>query len=243
MNLTYLHPMEKKNWVQRWGHYAFDFLTVFTGITIAFLLNTWSEGRKDNHTETKILTEIKNGLKLDTADIQENIRGHKLGIEACNYFRDLANDKPVIDSLANQQFFLLLRDFISIQNKSGYESLKSRGLDLVQDDSLRLLIIAIHDFHFQILEKLEEDYAENQFYQNYFEPISKLLADCFIYNEEGQLIGFSQPVKFTATERKLFLTYLYKIEFNRRFMIRYYQQVDSAAMDLMKRIDTELSDR
>ena len=235
--------MEKKNWKQRWGHYAFDFLTVFTGITVAFLLNTWSEGRKDNHTETKILTEIKNGLQLDTADIAVNVLGHQLGIDACQYFRNLIDNKEVSDSLANKQFVVLMRDFVSIQNKSGYESLKSKGLELISNDSLRLSIIAMYDYHFQILEKMEENYFENQFYQNYFEPISQLLAGNFIYNDQGQLTGFSRPVKMTATQRKLFLTYLNKIQFNREFMISYYQQVNSAAVDLMNRIDAELADR
>lgn len=223
-------------------YYAFEFLTVFAGITVAFLLNTWSENRKDKHTETKILTEIRNGLQLDTADMRGNIVGHRRGIEACTYFRDLIDNKELPDSTANEQFRLLLRDFISIQNKSGYESLKSKGLELIDDDSLRLEIIAMYDFHFQVLEKLEESYAENQFFDNYFEPISELLAESFHYDESGKLVRFVQPVKLTEAERKLFLTYLSKIEYNREFIIDYYHQVNSAAVSLIQHINRELED-
>lgn len=230
---------KKKNQL-KWRQHAFDFLTVFTGITVAFLLNAWSENRKDSHTESKILTEIRNGLQLDTADIQVNIRGHNLGIEACDYFRKLLDNQPVEDSLANVSFFLLLRDFISIQNKSGYESLKSKGLELVSDDSLRLTIIAMYDFHFQVLEKLEENYTENQFYENYFHKINELLSPNMRYDQSGKLMAFTGPLKLTPAEKNRFLTYLDKIQFNREFIIEYYHTVNRAAVDLIQRINVEL---
>ncbi|MEQ8472948.1 MAG: hypothetical protein RIC35_17270 [Marinoscillum sp.] len=231
---------KKKKKQLKWRQYAFDFLTVFTGITVAFLLNAWSETRKDSHTESKILTEIRNGLLLDTADIHANIGGHNQGIEACDYFRKLIADEPVEDSLANYKFFLLLRDFISIQNKSGYESLKSKGLELVSDDSLRLTIISMYDFHFQVLEKLEEDYVENQFYANYFHKINQLLAPNMRYDQAGQLVAFTSPLNLTAAEKNEFLTYLAKIENNRKFIIKCYHVVNGAAIELIQRINMEL---
>lgn len=243
--MAYLQAMgtKKKNHRLRWPQYAFDFLTVFTGITVAFLLNAWSEGRKDKHIETKILTEIRNGLRLDTADINENIAGHELGIDACQYFRDLIDNKPVADSMANRQFVYLLRDFISIQNKSGYESLKSKGLELIGDDSLRLSIISMYDFHFQVLEKLEEDYSENQFFENYFHQINGMLSPYMTYVGPGRLTSFQQPIDLELSQRNKLLTYLAKIEYNRKYIIGYYHTVNQAALDLINRIDEELEDR
>lgn len=224
-------------------NYAFEFITVFTGITVAFLLNSWSENRKDQHTETKILTEIRNGLISDTLDMKGNIQGHKRGIEACQYFRDLIDQKTLPDSMANEQFILLLRDFISIQNKSGYESLKSKGLELIDNDSLRLAIINMYDFNYQILEKIEEEYHENQFYLNYFLPINELLGEFMVYDEQGKLTGFRQPVKLSLKERNQLLTYFAKIDYNRKFIIGYYQSVISESKGLIQMIDQELEDR
>jgi hypothetical protein len=227
---------------KKWTQYVFEFLTVFAGIMVAFLLNNWNENRKDSHAEEKILIEIKNGLRLDIADMQDNVAGHQKGVEACAYFRDLAQGKQVDDSLANQKFFQLLRDFISIQNKSGYESLKSRGLELVSNDSLRLAIISMYEFQFQALQKLEETYVENQFYQNYFDPLQRLLSPSMRFSEDGQLMAFEQPLQLTPDDQASLLLYLAKIEFNRQFIIQYYEMVNSQADKLIHLIDEELDE-
>ncbi|HCX20465.1 MAG: hypothetical protein CMB80_05205 [Flammeovirgaceae bacterium] len=235
--------MEKTSKKRKFTNYAFEFITVFTGITVAFLLNTWSENRKDSHTEAKILTEIRNGLVSDTLDMRGNISGHQRGIEACQYFRDLINNKELPDVDPNEQYILLLRDFISIQNKSGYESLKSKGLELISDDSLRLAIIDMYDFNYQVLEKIEEEYQENQFFKNYFFSINDLLATNLVYDEQRRLIQFLQPLKLTKKESNAFLMYLVKIEFNREFIINYYETVIHDAADLIDMIDEELEGR
>ena len=49
-------------------------------------------------------------------------------------------------------------DYISIQNISGYETLKSNGLELIRDDSLRFEIITLYEYDYSILKKFEEEY-------------------------------------------------------------------------------------
>lgn len=226
---------------KKFAGYVFEFITVFTGITVAFLLNTWSEGRKDRHSEAKILTEIRNGLVSDTLDMRGNIAGHQNGIDACDYFRNLIyNQPPQKPVVANERFTVLLRDFVSIQNKSGYESLKSKGLELVSNDSLRLAIISMYDFNYQILEKIEEQYQENQFYKNYFFPVNRLLTPYMVYDSAGALRVFKQPIKLTTNQQNELLTYLMKIEFNRSFIINHYESVILQAQKLIEMIDLEL---
>jgi hypothetical protein len=224
----------------KWRTHAFEFLTVFTGVTLAFVLNTWNENRKDQYSETKILTEIRNGLKKDTSDIHGNMGGHLRGKEAVNYFRALINRQPVTDSLAEQQFTTLLRSFVIIQNKSGYESLKSKGLETITNDSLRMDIISIYDYYFQIVEKLEEQYAEGQFFSAYFHEISTMLAPYMIYDQEGHLIGFKQPVNLSDIERNRMNTFLLTIERNRQFTLDIYAGVKVQAAQLIVKINQEL---
>jgi heme O synthase-like polyprenyltransferase len=45
--------------------YAFEFLSIFIAVIAAFALNNWNDNRKDRIAESKILTEISNGLELD----------------------------------------------------------------------------------------------------------------------------------------------------------------------------------
>ncbi|MFT4761595.1 MAG: hypothetical protein ACI9XO_000415 [Paraglaciecola sp.] len=128
--------MKKRNY----KNYALEFLSIFIPV-VAFALDNWNDNRRNHHAEIKILIEIKNGLEKDIEDVRVNIRGHERGLEASRYFSQLINhDSIEIDSFP-QRYFTLTRDFITILNKSGYEYLQSKGLNLLTNDSLRYKII------------------------------------------------------------------------------------------------------
>lgn len=223
-----------------WKRFLFEFLSIFIAVSLAFALNKWNENRKDHQSETKILTEIKNGLERDLGDIQENISGHREGIRACNYFRDLIANKPVASDSTHRKYFILFRDFISIQNSWGYESLKSQGLELIQNDSLRYNIISLYDFHYEIIQKLEESYSEMQFNQTYFNKFNDVMAEYMTFDATGKLQSFKQPINLSAQDRKRLLSYLWRIEDNRRYTVRLYLEVEQIVTDLIKTIETEL---
>jgi len=225
----------------RWKKYAFEFLTFFFGITLAFALDHWNDTRNDRESEKKILTEIKNGLELDLFDVKGNIRGHKRGIQACHYFRRLINNKRVSKDSLDMYDYSLLRDYISIQNKSGYESLKSNGLKLVENDSLRFEIITLYDFHYEILEKLEENYSEMQFYENYYSSITNILAKNMIFDSNGKLIDITQPIHISDIERNQTFSHLKNIERNREFVLQQYYSVEKSIASLIERINDELN--
>lgn len=204
-------------------------------------MSNWNEKIKDRNAENKILNEINNGLHKDLKDIQLNITGHKLGLKSVNYFRKLiANDTVSKDSLMIY-YFSLTRDFISIQNTSGYATLKSKGLELIQNDSLRMNIISVYEYDYNTLRKLEEDYYELQFHENYFKEINNLIAQNLQFNEEKKIIGINTPLKFKQKEEKIILTYLWKIQANRNFILQYYSEVENNIVELKKKIEKELN--
>ncbi len=232
--------MRKERW--GWRGYLLEFLSFVVGVSLAFALNNWNDNRKDRKSESKILTEIRNGLRLDLTDIQQNVQGHKMGLRACNVYQKLAQGDTVsLDSFPVFNF-TLLRDFISIQNKSGYESLKSKGLEIIQNDSLRFEIITVYDYYDQILEKLEEDYSEMQFNANYFAPLNALLHPYYIFDDNGNLTGIEQPLPLSETQRKEMLSYLYRIEGNRTFILNYYGVLETKVEELIGKIEGELGE-
>lgn len=90
-----------------WKKYGFEFLSIFIAVLSAFALNNWSDNRRDNNAENKILTEIANGLKQDINDIRENKGGHHFSIRACVFWRNIIEDTGVdMDSLAMYYFEL-----------------------------------------------------------------------------------------------------------------------------------------
>lgn len=223
-----------------WRKYLLEFLSIFFGVSLAFYLNIWNEDRKSFFSETKTLEEIRNGLMLDLEDFRSNRSGHQQGLEAIKYFRRLVLGSEVSGDSITLYYHMLLRDFISVQNKSAYESLKSKGLETIKDDSLRLAIISLHDFHYEIIEKLEETYSENQFNANYFEPINNIFAPYFKFNEEGMLSGLEQPLTLSKTERNHLLIYLMRMEINRRYTMYFYDEMEQRVGALIEEIESQL---
>lgn len=229
--------LKKRNWKK----YAFEFLSIFVAVIAAFALNNWNDNRKDNIAESKILTEILNGLEKDETDIEINLIGHQQGINACKFWRSIINDEPrSLDSLL-QYYLALTRDFISIQNTSGYETLKSRGFELIDNDSLRTEIISLYEYDYQALRKFEEEYFELQFQENYYRAINSAIAPYFSYDVKGNITSIKLPLQLTESERKILLSYLWKIQFNRRFVMTFYDEVKTKIDELQKEIGVELS--
>ena len=228
--------MKKK----KWKKYAFEFLSIFVALISAFALSNWNDNRKDSLSENKILTEISNGLEKDLDDIKLNIGGHKTGISACNYFRDVFAGKNIEADSLMFHYFNLTRDFVSIQNTAGYETLKSKGLELIKNDSLRLKIISLYEYDYNTLRKLEEEYTEMQFQENYFKEINEELAPNFKIDSNGNITGIDLPIKIQENKRNKLLLYLWKIQSNRIFILQYYSEIEKKINNVKENINNEI---
>ena len=218
-----------------WKKYGIEFLSIFIAVISAFALNNWNDTRKGNIAEEKILTEIYDGLEKDLIDINGNVDGHKQGINAVIYFRNLIAKKKVSNDSLAQYYFTLTRNFFLLQNTSGYETLKSRGLEIIGDDSLRSSIISIYEYEYSILRKLEEAYSEMQFHEHYFKEINQILARSFIFDKNKKsIIGIETPLKISKNEEKILLTYLWKIQTNRKFTLKCYAQTKEKIEKIIK---------
>lgn len=226
----------KKIRIGNWKKQGFEFLLIFIAVISAFALNNWNENRKTEDSENKILTAIANGLEKDIDDIRSNKRGHKKGISACVYFRKLLTNQEVNPDSLLVQYENLTRTFISIQNVAGYETLKSQGLALVKNDSLRLEIISLYEYDFNALRKLEEEYSEMQFQHNYFKDINNALAPNFQLDESGNIKGIDLPLDLSENERKTLLVYLWKIQNSRNFILTYYSDIENKIGSVRKNI-------
>ncbi|MBI9066561.1 MAG: hypothetical protein JEZ09_04670 [Salinivirgaceae bacterium] len=226
--------------MKNWKKYSFEFLTLFIAVISAFALNNWNDNRRDNNAENKILTEIYNGLNKDLEDLRANESGHKTGIKAIVYFRNILSNKLESTDSVMIHYFNLTRDFISIQNTSGYDALKSKGLELIEDDSLRSEIISLYEYDYSILRKLEEEHYESQFQKNYFEKINCIIADNFILDKNKTIIGINTPLKVSEKEEKILLTYLWKIQNKRDFNLNCYSAVISKTERIRNEIKKEI---
>jgi len=227
----------KQKWKSR--NHIVEFISIFIAVISAFALNNWSENRKDKQAESKILQEILHGIEKDLEDVQLNIRGHKFGLKSTHFWRKIIKEETVnLDSIT-QYYFNFTRDFISIQNTSGYENLKSRGLELIKNDSLRTAIISLYEYNYKTLKTLEEEYFEMQFTENYYKDINNFIAPNFQYNENGDIVGIKQPLHLNEEDKNILLSYLWKIDANRNFVLAFYDDIEKNILALKDKIENE----
>lgn len=233
---TYFHP-------KRFRKFLFEFLSIFVAVIAAFGLNRWNDNRKDALAEQKILREIDYGLEKDLSDMQVNMLGHRQGMRAADYWRSVLKNDPVSMDSLGPMLFNLTRDFVSIQNTSGYQSLKSRGLELVKDDSLRTEIIHYYEFDLKTLEKIEEQYAEAEFYEHFNPLIDELVAPALQFNERGGVVSINLPLDLSEGDRARSLYGLWRISLNRHFLLGQYDNAERSIDRLRGRIQQELATR
>lgn len=220
--------------------YGFEFLSIFVAIFAAFALDNWKEDRKDHLVATKILTEINNGLTKDLEDIKLNEMGHREGLKAAIYVNKLLTDGQVGQDSLMYHYLNLLRDFISMQNVSGYETLKSKGLEILENDTLRSEIISLYEYDFNIVKKLEEDYSELQLHENYYDDFNDAFAPNFKLDKKGALTGINSPLRIPEHQRKILIADLWKIVANRQFMLSFYAGLKEKVVKLQGEIKEEL---
>ena len=127
LQFTFIYILKKKFKSKYWRKFGLEFLSIFIAVISAFALNNWNENRISNHSEQKILSEIKNSLKIDAHDFNNNIYGNKLSLKADSIFRNLLSGNKINQDSIALYYTILFRDYIPIVNKSAYESLKANN--------------------------------------------------------------------------------------------------------------------
>ncbi|MBG6133694.1 hypothetical protein IWQ47_005166 [Aquimarina sp. EL_43] len=225
---------------RKWKKYAFEFLSIFIAVIAAFALNNWNDNRNNRHSEQKILTEIKNSIKIDIKDFNNNIYGNKMSLKADSIFRELINGKKVSQDSIGIYYTILFRDYIPIINKSAYESLKANNLKIISTDSLRLQIISLYDYYYSIIEKLEYDVPEMKSYKNYFPRINTIIYPFMEFNKNGELISINNLNELDTNQKKEILSYLWRIRNNRKFKLGRYDLIIQVIEKVEKNITEEL---
>jgi hypothetical protein len=87
---------------------------------------------------------------------------------------------------------------------------------------------------------LEEEYYELQFQENYFKEINSSISQNLQFNEDKLITGIKVPLELEPNKEKILLTYLWKIQANRNFILQYYAKVERKIEKIRTEIDKEL---
>ena len=126
---------------RKWAEYLLEIIVIIIGILGAFSLNNWNEQRKSTDVELEFLRDIQAGFLRLERDYQGNLEGEQTISADMSLIKHYIEEYlPYSDSLA-QSFRRSLFSTREIWADFGpYESLKSAGLKVISNDSLRNFI-------------------------------------------------------------------------------------------------------
>lgn len=147
--------------------YILETLIIIIGVLSAFYLSNWGESIQKKKTEKEIIRQIYYDLKLNLTDLKNDLEIHKTAIRSHLNVQKLLDDKINYSDSMVFDFYWMTRDEYAYPNSSGYENLKSKGIDFVQNDSVRQLITIIYNSDFPRLKKGNTIYPD---IKEYFDP-------------------------------------------------------------------------
>ena len=211
-----------------------EIVLVVIGILIALQINNWNEARKFKNLEIVTLIEIQKGL---SQALKENERAEKENIrtiESYNILLEHFDKKLPYSQSLNTKFRLLLGWQEPDFSYSGFEIFKSRGPDLISNDSIKIKLLEIYEEKIQFLvndhNKTEWDYNNTvmtPFYTDNFESGKEGFTA--IPNDYMELMNDQQF--------KNKLTYLIAI---RSYGIAYSKKLSILIKDLLNDISNEI---
>ncbi|WP_242130587.1 DUF6090 family protein [Aestuariivivens marinum] len=148
-----------------------EIVLVVIGILIALQINNWNEFRIKRQKEIVNLIEIKNDLENDlNTELVPGISFYSQANKELSRLRDFYLNKATIPKDSLMKYFLNNQsEWYFILNKGAYENLKSTGIDIISNDSLRNKISSLYSNGYPELEN--RDNIIKQFYDNEFRPI------------------------------------------------------------------------
>jgi len=198
---------------------------VIFGVYLGFMANNYSEELKQKAYVDTTIKEMYHSLGQDISDAEINKKGHQQGIDAVKYFFTIVSSKPSIIDSFRIHFYTLTRSFISIQNTSPFETIRAKGFNVIEDDSLRRQMIKLYDFQYEVLEKIEEKYQESQIYANESKHINEILDKSLVFDDELKLKRIIIPLDISNEERNRLIMILKRIYNTRMFNISVYNEV------------------
>ncbi|MDP5231418.1 MAG: hypothetical protein NWQ38_13580, partial [Cellulophaga sp.] len=161
----------------------------------------WNENLKLQKLEVQMLKELKSDVLQTKKEIITAVEGHNKLLRSGQYLLDAMRLKlPYSDSI-NQAFLDMYKKFEIVPKTSGFENLKTIGLNTISDDSLRIAITNLFQLRFTRLptDMLPERSAFD---------VESLI---FPYQIEYQEVDFSKPRKLGGKYLDTLNLYHYKI--------------------------------
>lgn len=188
-----------ENKISKYLLYAIGEITlVVIGIMIALSVNNWNSWKKDRELETDIIKEIKDNLQLDLEEIRVDISLMDSITTSSYQLIKFLESQSVPSQIFYDNIAKLRVNPHFNPNTSGYELLTSRGIEIIQNDSLRGAITSVYKLSYPYYYQYESERVQfklhqiNPFLLNHFtwkpNPSVYFQSSYTISNKEYELV-------------------------------------------------------
>jgi hypothetical protein len=188
----------KKNKTGKYLKYAIgEIILVVMGILIALWLNNLNLEKQQRIEEITILKGLKEDFQADIFDFKLNISAYKNISSSVDFILKKLESSAVYNDSLGSIFAGTIDWPRSIMHKNSFDVLKSKGLDLISNDSLRNEIL---NFHGQVYTSIKT--WEDQFNRDiYFDEILKRFdkVEPWKVDKDGKYhLGVMKPINYNA---------------------------------------------
>lgn len=230
------YKLMSQNQTSRYFKYAIgEILLVVIGILIALQINNWNEERKISKSERSMLLDIRNDLvesRIELNDVAEYNKRREKSIKMVIDY--LEKDLPYSKSL-DTAFFGLRYWSSPYLTFTAYETLKTKGIDLIKNDRLKKSIISLYESDFAYVIK-DYDRTEWVLAQNIVYPLT-------IKNIKKIDNATARPNDYEALKENVeFVNMLNELKHIRLNGIKLMQTVSMRTQEVINSIDQELDE-
>lgn len=225
---------------EKWPDYFLEILVLIIGIYGAFELANYGENKNRKRAELEILKGCKTELTADLMDITINMEDLRKSQVAYNIILEvLENDGSYHDSLSWHFNYTLLPMHL-VHSTSSFETLKSKGLDLISNSDLRTKLISLYDSQYDLfLQAEEEELAEVQYGMRHILPGRFESA----FNYGGSFEGKMVPLDFESLKKDQEYLYFIKTQRNRTrsYQSYFYETLKNSVESMIDDLEIEIN--
>jgi hypothetical protein len=232
----------EKNKTGKYLKYALgEIILVVLGILIALWLNNLNSKKQQTIEEISILKGLKKDFQADLVDFKMNISGYKYISYSVDFVLDRLQSSAVYDDSLDSKFAGTISWPRSILHKNSFDVLKSKGLGLISNDSLRNEILNFHSQKYTSLKTWEDQFNREIYFDEILKRFDKV--EPWKFDKDGKFhLGAMKPNNYNALKTDtLYLSLLRTMKRDAETLLyNQYLTIIKDLESLMTEIDKEL---
>ncbi|WP_020571437.1 DUF6090 family protein [Neolewinella persica] len=219
-----------------------EIVLVVIGILIALQINNWNEGNKNHQRESLILNEVLNSINKDlkyNEDLVDRLIERKQqGLDSLETY--ILGAETIQDSLFLHFYRKASQNVVLLFDNGPYEALKSSGLELITNDSLRSAINNVYAFELPTAANFSNNINDE------FAPELNQIKPILFYLKRTQPTNQSKFLRRDLKDRDILnnqdFLLLYNLERIRLANYKFWlEKMKTSLLDLKTQIEKELN--